>query len=242
MRKEQRAERPKNGPSRTCVGCGRHDDAASLVRVVLGPRVPNETASVAVDLAGGSFGRGAHVHARKGCLAKAAKGGLARAFKCRVEANEGELAGQIASAADRRIAGLLMGARRAGHVSVGADAAGSAIAKAAAEGVEACLVVASDAASVVEKGPMAAAIAEGKAVAWKSKAELGALFGRDEIAVCAVIHESVAAQVMAARRLADAAANAVTGRSDGRRPPSEDTKMAAETSRTGDAWKSREVR
>src|SRR3954454_8366605 len=109
LKSEERAARPaKAGPARTCGGCGQHDDAESLVRVVLGPRVGQEASSVAVDVAGGSFGRGAHVHARKECLAKATKGGFSRAFKCRVEANAAEIAGEIAAAADRRIAGLLM--------------------------------------------------------------------------------------------------------------------------------------
>lgn len=217
MQENERAERPaKPGPTRTCAGCGRHDDAAALVRVVLGPREGDKPSSVAVDMAGGSFGRGAHVHARKECLTQAAKGGFARSFKCRVEAKAADVATQIVEGCDRRIAGFLMGARRAGHLAIGADAAEAALAKGPA-----VLVVAADAGTVTQRGPMAAAIAEGRAVAWMNKAELGALLGRDEVAVCAIVHEAVGEQVVRARRLADAVVT---------------------LSRSGDACMSREVR
>jgi predicted RNA-binding protein YlxR (DUF448 family)/ribosomal protein L7Ae-like RNA K-turn-binding protein len=221
----KRAERPaKPGPTRTCVGCGRHDDAASLVRVVLGPPVKDaqgapDASVVAVDMAGGSFGRGAHVHARKECLINAAKGGFARAFKCRVDAQATEVAAQIVNGCERRIAGLLMGARRAGHLAIGADAATAAMAKGAP-----CLVVATDAASVLERGLLAEVVSEGRAVAWRTKAELGALLGRDAVAVCAIEHAAVAEQVVHARRVADAVI------------------VMAQQSRSGDAWMSREVR
>ena len=210
MNETKRPERPpvKAGPTRTCAGCGQHDDPAELVRVVLGPRVGEEAALLAVDMAGGSVGRGAHVHARPECLTKAAKGGFSRSFKCRIDAKASDLAFQISEGCDRRIAGLLLGARRAQLVAVGADASSDALAKGAS-----CLVVAGDAGSVVERGPMAFAVAEGRAVAWKDKARLGALFGRDEVAVCAITHESVADQLLRARRMADAVSGLIS-RSD----------------------------
>ena len=207
-RPERRPAQRAGGPTRTCAGCGQHDDPAELVRVVLGPRVGEEAALLAVDMAGGSVGRGAHVHARPDCVTKAAKGGFARSFKCRVDAKPADLAMQIAEGCDRRIAGLLLGARRAQLVAVGADASSDALAKGAS-----CLVVAGDAGSVVERGPMAFAVAEGRAVAWKDKARLGALFGRDEVAVCAITHESVADQLLRARRMADAVSGLIS-RSD----------------------------
>jgi predicted RNA-binding protein YlxR (DUF448 family) len=196
----ERAVREGGGPVRTCVGCGKTDDTEALVRIVLGPRVPGEGAPVAVDMAGGSHGRGAHVHARPECLAKAAKAGLARSFKGPISTTAMELAEQIVLGADRRIAGLLTGAHRARLVAIGADAAGAALDE-GAPGV----VVAADAGAVTEKGAIARAIAAGRAVAWKDKQTLGALLGgRDEVAVCAVLNDSIAAQVASARRLADA--------------------------------------
>ncbi len=203
---------------RTCAGCGKTAAPEDLVRVVLGPRDDRGASAVAVDLAGGTHGRGAHVHATKDCLAKAAKGGLAKSFKARVDVRAEELAEQIATACDRRIAGLLAGARRARLLAIGADAV-----RDACRAGEPLLVVACDAGSVVERGPIADAIAAGRAVAWKDKATLGALCGGPEVAVTAVMNEAVAAQIARTRQTLDS----VGGR--------------AMTAR-GEACRSREVR
>ena len=199
--KDERPPREYAGPVRTCVGCGKADDAESLVRIVLGPPPGDgKGAPVAVDLAGSSHGRGAHVHGRKDCLERAAKGGLARSFKAKIAITAEELVSQIVEGSDRRITGLLAGAWRGRMLAVGADAVNAALDKGAS-----CVVVASDAGGLIERGAIARAIAEGRAVAWKDKQTLGALFGgRGEIAVCAVLNDSIAAQVASARRLADA--------------------------------------
>ena len=192
------------GPVRTCVGCGESGAAEGLVRLVLGPRSPRGAAPVAVDFAGGRHGRGgrgAHVHPRSACLAKAAKSGLARSFKTKVECSAEDLAEQIQEGSDRRITGLLGGAWRARLLAVGADAVTAALDKGAP-----LAVVATDAGSLVERGAIARAIAEGRAVAWKDKQTLGALFGgRDEVAVCAVLNDSIATEIASARTMADAA-------------------------------------
>lgn len=180
---------------RTCAGCGEHVDALELVRVVMGPRAEDGQTMLAIDLAGGGFGRGAHVHAQPNCLQKACRGGFSRAFKKQVHADFNELAAQLIEATDRRIAGLLQGAFRAKFLAVGADAASAALA-----GGATCLVVASDAGTIVERGIFAEAVRTGQAVAWKTKAALGALFGRDEVAVCAIAHEKMAEEVKRARR------------------------------------------
>jgi predicted RNA-binding protein YlxR (DUF448 family) len=203
------AERGSTRPVRTCVGCGKAEDADLLVRLVLGPRSPgpNGAAPVAVDLAGKSQGRGAHVHARKDCLARAAKSGLARSFKAKVECTAEDLALQIVEGSDRRITGLLSGAWRARMLAVGADAVSAALDKGAP-----LAVVATDAGSVLERGGIGRAVAEGRAVAWKDKETLGALFGgRGEIAVCAVLNDSIATEIASARRMADSARGGVRG-------------------------------
>ena len=71
---------------RTCVGCGERveiprSDALSsvLIRLVIGP-----SGEVAVDAAGGGFGRGAHVHPRPLCIERAAQKGLSRAARGKV--------------------------------------------------------------------------------------------------------------------------------------------------------------
>ena len=106
---------------------------------------------------------------------------------------------EIVGAYDRKIAGLLLGCRRAGHLAVGADAAAEAMSKGAF-----LLVVACDAGSVVEKGFVAYAISESRAVAWKTKVELGTLFGREEISVVAVTNEAIAEQIQRARSRSEA--------------------------------------
>ncbi len=69
---EARTKRAR--PTRTCVGCGAHDDAAEMVHVV----VCDEGVAFDTLFAGGgglvglgARGRGAHVHARAACIEKA---------------------------------------------------------------------------------------------------------------------------------------------------------------------------
>lgn len=165
---------------RTCAGCSGHESPEEMVRVVRGP-----DGALGVDLAGGSFGRGAHVH--PACIERACKGGFAKTFKAKVEATSAELSKLVADACDRRIAGLLLGARRAGHVVVGADAASDAIDQGA------LALVAVDAGNVARRASRA--VSEGRAVAWGTKSFLGELFGESEVALAAVTHPSLAQNV-----------------------------------------------
>ena len=191
----------KSRSERTCVGCGRAAAPDELLRVVLGSQVspgsgPHE---IAVDVAGGSFGRGAHVHPVSDCLAKACKSGLERSFKCKVKVSLAEICAQIVDGYDRRIAGLLVGSRRAGHLAVGGDQAATAMQNDAP-----LLVVACDAGTIVDKGFVARAVAEGRAVVWKNKVHLGTLLGRDEVSVVAVTNEAIAEQIQRARSRSEA--------------------------------------
>jgi ribosomal protein L7Ae-like RNA K-turn-binding protein len=153
-----------------------------MVRVVLGP-----DRALAFDLSGGGFGRGAHVHAH--CLEKACKGGFARAFKTAVEADEPALRAQLKEAAERRIVGLLAGARRAKRLAIGADAAVEAIANGA------FAVVASDAGSIARRREVELAVKEGRAIAFGDKRTLGALCGLEEVALLGVTDAPLAQQV-----------------------------------------------
>jgi predicted RNA-binding protein YlxR (DUF448 family) len=164
---------------RTCVGCAKKSDPEAMVRLVLGPEN-----LVAVDAAGGAFGRGAHIHRAASCIERACHGGLSRAFKARVEVDPMKLDESIRDAYERRALGMLLGARRAGHLALGADAA----AKAAAS--DALVVIATDAASVTSR--FERAIAGGRAVSFGTKAGFGEMFGTGETAVFAVCHEGVA--------------------------------------------------
>jgi predicted RNA-binding protein YlxR (DUF448 family) len=179
---------------RTCAGCGRADDASALLRLVVGP-----DGEVVVDVAGGAFGRGAHVHAARECIEKACKSGLARSFKGKLQADPDELGRDVEAAYDRRIQGLVLGARRAGHLAIGQDAALEAVRDGAP-----LLVVACDAGSVVTRELVRKAIADGRAVVWKNKTVLGGLFGVSEVAIFAVAHEKIAAEIREARSRSEA--------------------------------------
>ena len=194
---EERSEAGKPGPRRQCAGCAKRDDADDLLRVVLG-NPGTHGAQLAIDLADSRFGRGSHVHASKECMQKALRGGFAKVFKTKVEGTVESLGEQIVIAADRRIEGLLAGAKRGKHAIAGADV----VREAYREGNAALIVVASDAAAATKHPEIQEAVAEGKAIAWSNKQRLGAIFGRDETAVCAVLHEGVAKAIGSARRMA----------------------------------------
>jgi predicted RNA-binding protein YlxR (DUF448 family) len=191
---DERSETGKPGPRRQCAGCAKRDTADDLVRVVLDPA----DGTLAVDLADSRFGRGAHVHASKECMQKALRGGFAKVFKSKVEGSVESLGEQISVAADRRIEGLLAGARRGKLAIAGADV----VREAYRDGSAALVLVASDAAAAAKLPEVQDAIGQGKAIAWSNKQRLGAIFGRDETAVCAVLHEGVAKAIGSARRMA----------------------------------------
>jgi predicted RNA-binding protein YlxR (DUF448 family) len=206
MRDDKQGERRES--SRTCAGCRARitgDEIQSAFRVVLGLADPEGRHEVAVDLAGGSFGRGAHVHATPACIAKACAGGFARAFRRSVVAAPEGLAREVARSADRRVEGLLLGARRAGWLAFGEEA------RRAVEGKVPLVVVARDAGASALGGPFRDAVADGRVVAWKTKVELGHLFARELVAVVAVRHEAVAREIRHAIRLAENVGGTATG-------------------------------
>jgi predicted RNA-binding protein YlxR (DUF448 family) len=170
--------KPESKQARTCVGCTKTAAPEAMVRLVLGPE--NE---LAVDAAGGAFGRGAHVHTTGDCVERACRGGFSRAFKRNVKADATKLRASIREAYVRRAVGMLLGARRAGHLVLGADAT--------ADAKNASLVVlAADAGKVASR--FERVIGEGRGVSFGTKAELGEIFGTGETAVFAVCHAGVA--------------------------------------------------
>jgi uncharacterized protein len=185
-------------PTRTCVGCGLLDGADELLRVVA------TSDEFAFDLAGGAFGRGVHLHARLSCIEKAPRG-LARGFRGAVRADAATLGRRLVEACDRRMAGLVLAARRSGAIAVGADAALEALAKGAP-----LAVIAVDAGGVVETAEVRQCIAAGRAVAWRTRIELGGLLGERSVAICAVRHAGIADELKRMRVAADAGAAATT--------------------------------
>jgi predicted RNA-binding protein YlxR (DUF448 family)/ribosomal protein L30E len=156
---------------------------------------------VAVDLAGGQFGRGAWVHPSPSCLATAPRG-LARSFRGPVNVSASDLSRAVAQASERRTWGLLSSAVRARSVALGADAVVETLGKDEAV----LVVVATDAAAAASRGPVMAAVAAGRAVAFGTKEGLGALVARAEVAVMAITSPRLAKAIQQSVRIASATA------------------------------------
>jgi predicted RNA-binding protein YlxR (DUF448 family) len=202
------ARKPSTKSSvRTCVGCGASGSPADMVRFLLGPEGPDGAAPVAVDAADGGFGRGAHAH--PACIPAACKGGFARAFRCKVAAEPAHLAAELRAAYERRVLGLLSGARRSGHLAIGVEPTVEAMTAGAP-----LVVLATDAAAVAAR--FESSVREGRAVAFGTRASLGALSfpGREgaDVAALAVTHEDLAREVGRCVRLVSAAPSATSSR------------------------------
>jgi uncharacterized protein len=193
-------KKERHAGTRICVGCGVRVPSErrrlELCRLVLGPG-DDAVPSVHADLGGSMAGRGAWVHTRRSCLEAAVKKGLGRAARGPVAVDLDRLCQEIAGQADRRVAGLLTAAWRAGRAALGT----SALREAWREGRAELVIVAVDAAAAGDLGEVGAAFREGKALAWGDKVTLGALAGRGEIGVLGVLDEGIAAAVRHAAAL-----------------------------------------
>jgi predicted RNA-binding protein YlxR (DUF448 family) len=232
------AEHPKEAPrdpetrshTRMCVGCGQRvpvpDELGDLVRLVLGPG-----GQVVVDARGGGFGRGAHVHARRGCLERAVARGLPRAANGRpltavlpASASVGPNVDDDATAADsaeplsvatlaraiqvamnRRAAGLLAAAARGRHVARGADAVSAAWDRGEAK----LVLVACDAAASADLRAVRCAIAVGSAVAWSTKQKIAAVLGGGNVDLPGTALDDVGGGTAVVAITSDALARAV---------------------------------
>ncbi len=219
---------------RTCAGCGKHALAEELVRVVHDP----SSGEIAVDLAGSGFGRGAHFHPSHDCLAKALKSGFARVFKSKVVGDAQVIGDEIVKAADRRIEGLLTGARRAGQLAVGSDVVVEALRENRAE----LVVVACDAAAATRLPEVEKAIASGKALAFSDKQRLGSLMGRNEVAVIAVLHPGVATAAAQTYQMSGSFRDASRARGELDQGVAAGSAAPAAGVRSEEAWSSPEVR
>ena len=182
----------RSHPERTCVGCGKHAHPSELVRLVVSP-----DGEVAVDLAGGHFGRGAYVHPSLACVSGAGKG-LCRSLHANIVVHPEDLARQITEGVERRIWGLLSSAVRSRQVAAGSDS----VSKALAEGSAPLVIVACDAAAAASVSSVVRAVAEGRAIAFGTKDGLGALFARPEVGVLAITSAPLAAAIRAAAAVA----------------------------------------
>jgi uncharacterized protein len=188
-------------PTRTCVGCGLRDESASMVRLVV---AEGEVAFDALFTrgAGGAraAGRGAHLHARPECIAKAPRA-LARAFHREIRVDAAELGRRLVFTCDRSMTGLVLAARRIRALAIGGDAAIEALGEGAP-----LVIVAVDAGSIASTRELEHAACAGRAIAWKTKNELGGLLGVEAVALCAVRHAGIAEQLKVLRAAADAGA------------------------------------
>ena len=187
------------GVTRTCVGCGARALEGDLVRLVLVEVDAESVCAVVPDAKGGAFGRGAHVHPSRDCLANACKKGLSRAFRREVRADEGELGAAISVAYTRRLEGLLFGGVRGGHIAIGTDAVAESVVGGKAE----LVVLSADATAAAQRSAVQRMTAAGKTLVFGDKLRLARALGRavsegserDGVAVCSVTNVALATAV-----------------------------------------------
>lgn len=175
---------------RTCVACRAVVDRAELVRLIEGP-----DGQIAVDPKGNNGGRGAWVHPTRECIVTASKRHAAeRSLKVSVRALDPDaLVAQAREGFARRVMGLLSNAFRARSIAVGADAVEHAVNERRAV----LLVVARDAGETTRSRAETLAVTNGVSVrVFGSRAALGALFGRSEVALVAVLEARVGAELV----------------------------------------------
>lgn len=142
-------------------------------------------------MSGGAFGRGAWVHPRPSCLADAVRGGLSRGLKTKVTANLEGVTLALRNAAARRTFSLLQAAQRARKAALGT----TALEEAERDGSVELLVLASDAKASAELPAVTRLVAKGRVRLFKTKAELGAAFGRDELALVGLLSPDLSQEV-----------------------------------------------
>ena len=180
--------------TRTCVGCQTAAPASELVRVVLGP-----DGTLAPDPRGGTFGRGAWMHARPECLVRAVPRGVARALKAEVRTNAEEFSSLMRKAGIRRLLGLVASAWRARKAAVGA----TAVEEVLSTGKPCLVVVATDAHAAAAGYGVSRAVALGRVLAASTKVELGGVLGRAEVGVVAILDDGFEAPLREAAALSE---------------------------------------
>ena len=181
-------------PLRTCVGCGEDVPQSELVRFVFAPAEDTGDTTVVADLKGSSFGRGVYVHPAPKCFDQACRFGFAKAFskaphtEGKVVVDKARLHEELISAIDVRLEGLLRAAHRTAELAWGTEFAFDA----ASSYPGSIVLIALDCGgSVLSEHRLDALVAAGRVCPWKTKAELGALFGQPEVSLCAIRSKSI---------------------------------------------------
>lgn len=167
---------------RTCAACRGKGTAESLLRIV-----HTEDGKVVPDLSATAFGRGAWLHARPECLKKAERA-LSKSFKTRVATTSEELVEMVRAQAERRFLALLNSAARKRALAVGK----TRVEKLLEDEKVKLIIAARDARAALDSTAIQRAIQSGLAVAWGERTSLGALVGREEAAVVAVLDDGLA--------------------------------------------------
>jgi predicted RNA-binding protein YlxR (DUF448 family) len=169
---------------RTCAGCREVGDPAHepLVRAVLGPE-----GQAVPDLSGSGFGRGAWVHPRAACLAKALPRGFSKSMKNGVQTSAAEFASALRAQAERRAYSLVGAAFRARKAAAGSTAVRDAF----TAGLVKLVLVAGDARAAAETPWVEALVKSGKARAFGSKELLGRVIGRPDTGVLAILDDGI---------------------------------------------------
>ncbi len=178
------------GAERTCVGCKRSAARDELLRVVSIGDPPQWVPDIRRRLPG----RGMSVHPSRRCLNLAFKQGRFRANGGQKEASAASVADVAAWQYQRRIEGLLSGARRARQLAIGTEAVRESLEQRTLR----LLVVAADAAG--SRGDLEQ-LAErlGRAcLVLGSKTELGAMLGRETVGVLGVLDEAIGEELRSA--------------------------------------------
>ena len=171
---------------RTCVGCRASGEPQDLVRLVVGP-----DGDVVPDLGGGAFGRGAWVHPRSSCVQGAVRGGLSRGLKTPIKTTAEEVTRHLRDAAVRRTLSLLQAAQRARRAAIGT----AALEEAERDGSVELLVLAGDAKASADLSAVRRLAQRGRVRLFKTKAELGAAFARDELALIGLLSPDLSQEV-----------------------------------------------
>lgn len=182
----ERAER--HAADRLCAGCREHGAREELVRFAI--HVEDGVAMLVPDVTRKLGGRGVSVHPSQKCLGLAVdRGGFARAASARVDADAKALGEMLAAQLEQRARGLVQAAIRGRHATLGADTTQKALAERRVVSV----VLASDAAARTAELSETLGRLGGHAHVLGTKAQLGKLVGRDELAVVGITDEGIAA-------------------------------------------------
>jgi predicted RNA-binding protein YlxR (DUF448 family)/ribosomal protein L7Ae-like RNA K-turn-binding protein len=188
LRAERASVAQRGVPVRTCVACRRPAGRDELVRLVEGP-----TGQIAVDVRARAGGRGAWVHATRGCIGTAARRHAAeRALKVPVrDVDEHALLADFAAGMRRRIASLVGAAHRKRALAVGAQAVSDVLERTRVP----LVLLARDAGSVSKAISEPGASGGVNVRTHGTRDELGAMLGRNEVAILAVIDPQIAVEL-----------------------------------------------